>query len=318
MAGPGTRGERAATLLLAASAAVAGIGVCGILVFLAILSLPALQGAADVFTWDWRPFHGHHGILTMLAGSLLLATSAVLLALPLALGITAFAHGLGPRSLARIVLGVAHAMTGIPTIVYAFVSAMLLIPLVRGTFVHGSGYSLLSAALVLSVLVLPTIVLVVHAHWQAMGQEVIRTCAALGIPRARAVLRVLLPLSWRGLVTAGVLGFARALGDTMIALLLSGNAAQVPASPLDGFRALTAHIALVIATDTQDAAYASIFAAGLILLLVAAARESHGAAADAARRTDGGLPCGASLTGWASPGRGLRAWASCSASGRCW
>ena len=53
-------------------------------------------------------------------------------------------------------------------------------------------------------------------------------------------------------------------------LLLSGNAAQVPGSPLDGFRALTAHIALVVATDTQDAAYASIFAAGLILLFLTA------------------------------------------------
>lgn len=270
--GPGrTRGERTAELLLAGSAAVSGAAVLGILVFLAILSMPALQGAAGVFTWDWRPFHGHYGILPMVVGSLVLTVCAMLLAFPMALGITAFAHGLGPRSLGRIVLGVVHAMTGVPTIVYAFVSAMLLVPLVRGVFVHGSGYSLLSAALVLSVLVLPTIVLVVHAHWQAMGPEVARTCAALGIPRVRAVLRVLLPLSWRGLLTAAVLGFARALGDTMIALLLSGNAAQVPASPLEGFRALTAHIALVVATDTQDAAYASIFAAGLILLVLAAA-----------------------------------------------
>lgn len=270
--GPGRRrSERAAELLLAGSAAVSGAAVLGILVFLAILATPALRGMASVFTWDWRPFHGHFGILPMVAGSLLLAGSAMLLAFPTALGITAFAHGLGPRWLGRIVLGVVHAMTGIPTIVYAFLSAMLLVPFVRGAFSHGSGYSLLSAALVLSVLVLPTIVLVVHAHWQAMSTEVARTCAALGIPRARAVLRVLLPLSRRGLVTAAVLGFARALGDTMIALLLSGNAAEVPASPLESLRALTAHIALVVATDTQDAAYASIFAAGLILLLLAAA-----------------------------------------------
>lgn len=265
------RGERIAELLLAGAATVSGAAVLGILVFLVILAAPAWQGAADVFTWDWRPFHGHHGILPMVAGSLLLATAAMLLATPVALGIAAFAHGLGPPRLGRMVLAVVHAMTGIPTIVYAFVSAMLLVPFVREVFVHGSGYSLLSATLVLAVLVLPTIVLVVHAHWHGMGKEVERTCAALGIPRARAMIRVLIPLSRRGLMTAAILGFARALGDTMIALLLSGNAAQVPGSPLDGFRALTAHIALVVATDTQDAAYASIFAAGVILLLVAAA-----------------------------------------------
>ncbi len=265
------RSERAAELLFAGAAVLSGAAVLGILVFLAIFAAPAWQGAAHVFTWDWRPFHGHYGILPMVAGSLLLATAAMLLALPAAVGIAAFAHGMGPPRLGRIVLAAVHAMTGIPTIVYAFVSAMLLVPLVRESFLHGSGYSLLSAALVLSVLVLPTIVLVVHAHLHGMGSEVERACTALGIPRGRAVLHVLLPLSRRGLLTAAVLGFARALGDTMIALLLSGNAAQVPGSALDGFRALTAHIALVVATDTQDAAYASIFAAGFILLLVAAA-----------------------------------------------
>mgnify|MGYP001812574235 FL=1 len=167
-------------------------------------------------------------------------------------------------------LAVVQLMTGIPTIVYAFVSAMLLVPFVRNVFAHGTGYSLLSATLVLAVLILPTIVLMLHAQWQSMASDLRLTCASLGLTPTQCALRVLLPLSRRGMLLAATLGFARAVGDTMIALLLSGNAAQVPHSPLDSMRALTAHIALVHSTDSQDAAYASIFAAGLLLLVLTA------------------------------------------------
>ena len=271
MGPPGTgRAEGTVRLLLGSAAGVAGAAVLAVLAFLAILSAPVFTGATDVWSWDWRPFQGHYGILPMVVGSLLLATCAVLLALPVGVLVTAFVHGLGPGPLARVVLGVVRLMTGIPTIVYAFVSAIVLAPLLRGAFDHGSGYCLLTAVLVLSVLVLPTVVLLVHARWQAMGDDLRITCAALGLTRGQAIYRVLVPVTRRGLLVAGVFAFARAVGDTMIALLLSGNAAQVPASPLDAFRTLTAHIALVHSTDTQAAAYSSIFAAGLILLLTTA------------------------------------------------
>lgn len=244
------------------------VAVLAILVFLAWFSLPLFRGGADVWTWTWRPFHGHFGILPMVVGSLLLSTLALLPALALGVGVAAFVHGIAPRPLARLVLAVVHFMTGIPTIVYAFVSAMILAPFIRRIADHGTGYSLLTASLVLSVLILPTIVLLLHARWQGMAGELRLTATALGLTRTQWVLHVLLPLSGRGLLLAGIMGFARAVGDTMIALLLSGNAAQVPGSLFDAMRALTAHIALVHATDSQDAAYLSIFAAGLVLLVI--------------------------------------------------
>jgi phosphate transport system permease protein len=262
--------ERAVRVFLGSAAFLSGAAVLAVLAFLVVLSRPVLTGATDVWTWDWRPFHGHYGILPMIAGSLLVAAGAVLLAFPVGVLIAAFAHGLGPRPLARAVMGVVRLMTGIPTIVYAFVSAIVLVPFMRRLFEEGSGYCLLSTVLVLSALVLPTVVLLVHARWQSMGSGLRVTCAALGLSRSQAILHVLLPVSRRGLLVAGVFAFARAVGDTMIALLLSGNAAQVPSGPLEGLRTLTAHIALVHSTDTQDAAYASIFAAGLILLLTTA------------------------------------------------
>lgn len=262
----GQRAERLVEHLLGAAAWISGAAVLAILAFLLWFSLPVLRGEADIWTWDWRPFHGHYGILPMIVGSLALSVLALVLAFPLALGVCAFVHGLGPPRLGRLLLRCVHLMTGIPTIVYAFVSAMIMVPFVREVFATGSGYSWLTASLVLSVLVLPTIVLLIHAHWLSMAPSLGLTCEALGLTRAQALRHVLVPLSRNGLLLAGIMGFARAIGDTMIALLLSGNAPQVPHGPLDAMRALTAHIALVHATDSQDAAYASIFAAGLLLL----------------------------------------------------
>lgn len=265
-------GERVVLPLLAAAAAVAAAAVLCLLGILAWLCVPIVSGGhlASVFSWDWRPFHGSHGILPMVVGSLLLAGIAVSLAFPTALATCCFVHGVGPPRLGRWVLAVVHGMTGIPTILYAFVSAMLLVPLMRRGL-GGSGYSLLTASMVLSVLILPTVVLLIHSAWIGAAPRIRMTCAALGLTRAQELFRVLVPVTRRALLSAGLLGFGRAIGDTMIALVLSGNAPQVPSSPLESMRALTSHVALVIATDSQDATYASVFAAGLVLLLLTAA-----------------------------------------------
>ena len=269
---PSRIGERVFLRLLAAAAALSTAAVLSLLLFLGWFCLPLSVGGnlGNVFSWDWQPFQGAYGILPMVAGSLLLSGIAMSISFPAALAICCFVHGLGPPRPARWVLAIVHLMTGIPTILYAFVSAMLLVPLMRQVF-GGSGYSLLTAALVLSVLILPTLVLLIHSAWLGAAPRVRMTCAALGLTRAQELFRVLVPVTRRALLGAGLLGFGRAIGDTMVALLLSGNAAQFPGSPFESMRALTAHVALVLATDSQDSAYASVFAAGLILLLMTAA-----------------------------------------------
>jgi phosphate transport system permease protein len=207
----------------------------------------------------------------MISTSAVAAAVAVLLAFPIGLGICCFARGLGPRPLARLTIGLVYLMTSIPTIVYAFAAATILPPLVREVFHSGSGYSLLVAVVVLAVLILPTIVLVIHGAWHGRADAVCLTGAALGLTRAQSLFRLLVPVSKPSLSMAAILGFGRAIGDTMIALLLAGNAPQMPANPLEAVRVLTAHIALVVATDAQSAAYQSVFACGVILLLTTAA-----------------------------------------------
>lgn len=258
--------------VLAGAALLASLSVLLIGAFLVYFTVPLLRSGqlGAVLSWHWRPFQGQFGILPMVVGSLGLAGSAMALAFPLGLGVSGFVYLYGRQPSGRVVLAVIQFMTSIPTVVYGFAAVFLLIPFLRFSFPGGTGFSWLAATLILSLLVLPTVVLLMHSQLSLVAAEVHLAAAALGLTPAQELLWVLLPAMRRGLIAAGILGFGRALGDTLVALMLSGNAPQIPQSPLDAIRTLTAHIALVVATDSQSTAYHSIFASGLIIFCLTA------------------------------------------------
>jgi phosphate transport system permease protein len=82
------------------------------------------------------------------------------------------------------------------------------------------------------------------------------------------LIYVILPGAWPGIVTGVIMGLGRAMGDTLIALMIAGNAVHVPGSILDSARTLTSHIALVSASDYESLAFKSIFACGLTLYVL--------------------------------------------------
>jgi len=255
------------------SSAISCAVVFVVFAFLLYFALPLFsQGAAStLLSWNWRPMARQFGILPMVVGSLCLGLSAMFMAYPLGLGICLFAHGLGPSYLARPTMSVIRFMTGVPTVVYGFVAVFLLVPYLRQVFHRGTGFSLLTAALTLSFLVLPTIVLLIHSQLEHIDQRYRLGSAALGLTPTQELLWITLPMGRDGLLAALLMGFGRAVGDTMIALMLTGNAPQLPHSFLDSTRVLTAHIALVLATDVHSGAYNSLFASGLILFAMAGA-----------------------------------------------
>jgi len=264
--------DKGAEGLLRSAAVFSALIVLALFGFLAYFTLPLVTEGrfAELFSLHWQPFHGQFGILPMIIGSLVLAISALLIAYPMGLGLCLFVHGLGPARLARPVLLLIHFMTAIPTVVYGFVSVFLLVPLLRSHFTKGTGYSLLAATLTLSVLILPTIVLLINSQLQQVVPTLRLTATALGISRVQELTRISLPAAAYGLQAAAVLGFGRAVGDTLIALMVAGNAAQIPDSAFDSIRTLTAHIALVVATDSRSTTYHSLFACGLMLFLTTA------------------------------------------------
>lgn len=260
------------THLASAAAWLTGGAVLAVLGFLVASAWPLLISGdfLRLVTSAWRPFaiEASFGVGPMILVSVLMATGATLLAFPAAVGLVAFTHGVGPRPWRRPVLNIVQFMASIPTVVYGFVAVIVLVPMIRNTFSQTTGFSLLAAALTLALLVLPTMVLVIDARLGRQDRQWSITCRAMGMTHSQALEKVLFPQARSGLITAVVMGFCRALGDTLVALMVAGNAARVPGSILDSVRSLTSHIALVLATDTFSPEYRSVAAAALVLFLL--------------------------------------------------
>ena len=252
--------------------------LCGLLVILATGALFALVGCfalpvlwsaqgSLIFSWAWRP-PADFGILPMLAGSLILSFSALLLAWPLSLGLACALQDPRPAFWQKWLTGLIRFMTAIPTVVYGFAAVFLLTPLVREAAGQGSGLCWLSAACVLALLISPTMVLVMDVALREQMRRLLLPALSLGMSRDTVLACLALPAVRRWLLTAGLLGFGRAIGDTLIPLMLSGNAPNVPQNLFAGLRTLTAHMGLVTATDVGGPAYNSLFVAGGLLLCI--------------------------------------------------
>lgn len=265
--------ERWVEWILLMATVISAVAILAILALLVLFCLPLIESnrLAEVMSWRWRPFDGQFGILPMCAGSLALSLLALGLAFPMATGICTLVQVLANRLLAGFFLAFIRLMTGIPTVVYGFVSVFLLVPLIRDGFAQGTGFSLLTAALTLSLLILPTIMLVFHARLEQIDPLIRLSSEAMGFTPIQQMRHIFLPAASRELGAAAILGFGRAMGDTLISLMVAGNAAQFPDSLFGSMRTLTAHIALVVATDSQSMAYQSVFAAGLALFLLTGA-----------------------------------------------
>jgi phosphate transport system permease protein len=153
----------------------------------------------------------------------------------------------------------------IPTVVYGLIGALLLVPLIRSVWAESSGMSLLSAALMLSLVIAPTMVLFFLDSFRSTPTEFAQIASALGGQTIQYQLYVLLPYHRRSIGVGISLGLARAMGDTMIALMIAGSSIRIPHHLTDSVRTLTAHIALLFAGDFDSMAFRSIFASGLIL-----------------------------------------------------
>ncbi len=255
-----------------ASAALALLGVALLCLMIAGMAVPALlqEGDGHALSATWNPAAGQFGILAMLAGSAALALGALCLGGPLSLALICWQlcpenSGALARQSRRVMGALLHFMTAVPTVVYGFAAVFLLTPFLRGTL-GGSGFCLAGAALMLALLVVPTMTLVLRAGLAPRLDALMPHGAALGLSRLQLLWHFVLPRSGSTLLAAGLLGFARALGDTLLPLMLSGNTPQLPQGPASGVRALTAHMAMTAANETGGAACDSLFAAGFLLL----------------------------------------------------
>lgn len=269
--------DRLARAVLGAVAAVASAGVVLIALTVTVEGWPALPG---LFGTTWSPEDGKFGVLPLLAGSALVTLGSLAIAVPAGIGLGLFLSDVAAPRLAGLVRPVLQGMAAVPSVVYGFLGLDYIVPWISRVF-GGLGFSLLAGSLVLALMVLPTIAAVAEDALRAVDPAVREGAYALGATPGQVAWRVLLPAARSGLTAAVVLALGRALGETMAVLMVVGNAAAVPRSPLDPARTLTGSIALEMAYATGRHREA-LFASGALLLLV------NLAVSQIARRAAGG------------------------------
>jgi len=261
------KGDAIAHGVMAASAVISAVAIASIFIFMGWLGSPLLFGNRLIatLTRPWAPLRGAYGVFPMIVGTAIISLMSLVVAFPMSLGAACLASFLAPRRLGRFIRGTAELMTAVPTVVYGLAGLFLLVPLIRETFSAGSGLCALSAALMLALIISPTMIIVFCDAFERTPAELLQAAAALGASPVQKLLYVALPCSGRAIAAGLMLALGRAMGDTMIALMLAGNAVQVPGSLLDSARTLTSHIALVFASDYESLEFKAVFACGVCL-----------------------------------------------------
>lgn len=252
-------------LLASAAGITAGILLL-ILLFLVKESWPVLADAGVagfVLDGSWHPTERSYGLAPMLWATLAASVGAVLLATPLGVASALFCRFYARGRLIGLYRGLVALLAGIPSVVFGLWGLTVLVPLIAR--LQPPGASLFAGVFVLCLMILPTIALTADASLAAVPESYWRGAAALGLSREATIVAVALPAARTGIGAGILLASARALGETMAVLMVSGNVVQTPTSLFDPVRTLTANIALEMAYATGDHR-AALFVSGLALM----------------------------------------------------
>ncbi|MGI6172048.1 MAG: phosphate ABC transporter permease subunit PstC [Butyricicoccus sp.] len=229
-------------------ACVSIVAVLLICYFLFANGIPAMKeiGVFDfLFGTTWAPKNepASFGILPMIVGSICVTLGAIVIGVPIGILTAAFLARFCPKPLHGLLEPMVQLMAGIPSIIYGFFGMVVLVPLLRN--IPGcTGVSLLAAALLLGIMILPTVINLSESAIRAVPESYYEGSLALGATHERSVFFAVLPAAKSGILAAIVLGIGRAIGETMAVIMVAGNQAVLPRGLLKGVRTMTANIVL--------------------------------------------------------------------------
>ena len=253
--------------LFAAAALFSVLAVVVISLFLFASAFPTIKEIGPInflFGKIWKPSNDIYGIFPMIVGSVYVTGISILIGVPLGLFTALYMTYFAPKRLYRVMKPAVELLAGIPSIVYGFFGLMVLVPLFRSIF--GSGKSIMTASVLLSFMILPTIITVSESSLRALDNSLLEGALALGDTKEKAVFRVMVPAASSGILSSVILGVGRSIGETMAVVMVAGNQPRIPGGVLDGVRTMTANIVLEMgyATDLHREA---LIATGAVLFV---------------------------------------------------
>lgn len=224
-------------------------------------------------TNSWYPQSEHapeYGALAIIIGSFYVTVCSLALAVPIGVLAAVFLSDIAPFQLRQICKPLVEILAAIPSVAYGVFAVMVVAPWMQTHLGFDTGTNALNASLILAVMALPTIISVAEDALSAIGRKTREASYALGATRAETMVKVVIPAAHSGIVAAVILGMMRAIGETMVVWMASGNAARIPAPWWDlsqSIRTMTATIAGELGEVPKGTDhYYVLFAIGILLL----------------------------------------------------
>lgn len=220
---------------------------------------------------EWRPTDSPpiFGMYSLIISSLLVTLGALIISIPLGIGSAIFISELADRRTKEIVKPIIELLAGIPSVIYGLVGVVFLSPFLMNTFGIPVGLNMFSASLILGIMVVPIISTMSEDALNSVPRTLREASYSLGANKFETIFRIVIPAAKSGIIGSIILAFGRAIGETLVVLMVAGGAAQIPSSIFDPVRPMTAAIAAEMGeTVVGSKHYSALFAIAIILFFI--------------------------------------------------
>jgi len=266
--------EKTVRVTLTAMAGSSLLALAGIVIFLFMEGLPLFSEYSFfnfLFGNLWYPTEepGLFGIFPLLVASLAVTVLSSMLAVPMGVLTAVYLTEIAHPTVRRIIKPFVELLAALPSVVLGFWGMVVLAPFLQDYLDAASGLNLLNASLVLALMSVPTICSVSEDALFGVPRDLREASLALGATRWQTTVRVVIPAALSGIGTAVMLGMSRAIGETMVVLMVAGGAGIIPTSLLDPIRPMPASIAAEMAEAAfRSEHYHALFAIGIVLFFL--------------------------------------------------
>ena len=235
-------------------------------------------GSPEVNLWKfftglkWQPQATEFGILPLVNATLMTTIVAMLIAMPLGLGVAIYLSEYASARLRNVLKPILEILAGIPTVVYGYFALTFMTPLLRVIFGRDvvDIYNTASAGIVMGILILPLISSMSEDALSAVPRSLREAAYGIGATRLETAVKIVLPAAISGLAAAFIVGISRAVGETMIVAIAAGAGPNLTFNPFKGAETMTGHIVRIsggdLSYDSID--YNSLFAIGILLFVI--------------------------------------------------
>jgi phosphate transport system permease protein len=255
----------------AAVSVLVTVGIVGVLAWEAAAFFREVSPVAFLTGRTWTPlFHTQSfGVLPIVAGTLLVMTIAMLVAVPAGLVSALYLSEYAPARVRRVAKPALEVLAGVPTVVYGYFALLFVTPWLRAWIPGLAGFNALGPGLVMGLMILPLVSSLCDDAFTAVPRGLREGAFALGATRLQAATGVVLPAAMSGVSAAIILAISRAIGETMIVAIAAGQQPRLTANPLVPIETMTAYIVQVSLGDVPAGTreFRTIFAVGMLLFV---------------------------------------------------